>query len=283
MSLKKPVKVGFFPGCSLATSATENEESLRIFCSEIGYELETISDWNCCGSTSAHSINSRASFWLAARNLALAPQDKPLVVACPNCYKRLRKTQVQILDNPASREEFEKTWGKFPEQLQLVPFLDFLASRELGTYREKAYQSLNNLKFVPYYGCMLAMPPKIVNEASHMGVMENTLGRLGARPISWGHWSRCCGTFLSIAKPELVKPIINDIMDAAYRAGAECLVTACAMCHLNLEVRCTTPKKLPIFHFSELLALTAGVSGAKPWFNRHIIDPGPLLKSRKLI
>ncbi len=70
-------------------------------------------------------------------------------------------------------------------------------------------------------------------------------------------------------------------MESAVATGAECLVTSCAMCQLNLEIRCTWEPKLPIFHFSEILAL--GAKDYEGWFTRHLVDPWPLLKARSLI
>ena len=52
--------------------------------------------------------------------------------------------------------------------------------------------------------------------------------------------------------PEVTKPLVNKVMESAVVMGAECLVTSCAMCQLNLEMRCTLKEKLPIFHFSEI-------------------------------
>jgi hypothetical protein len=35
--------------------------------------------------------------------------------------------------------------------------------------------------------------------------------------------------------------------------------------------------RLPIFHFSEILALALGAEGYETWFVRHLVDPRPLL------
>ena len=84
----------------------------------------------------------------------------------------------------------------------------------------------------------------------------------------------CCGSFLSTAHPEVTQPLVNKVMQSAVAKGAECLVTSCAMCQLNLEMRCTLKEKLPIFHFSEILALAFGVREDEGWFPRHLTDPG---------
>jgi|WetSurMetagenome_2_1015567.scaffolds.fasta_scaffold39750_3 heterodisulfide reductase subunit C len=39
-----------------------------------------------------------------------------------------------------------------------------------------------------------------------------------------------------------------------------------------------TKTKLPVFHFSEVLALALGAEDYEAWFVRHIIDPRPLVE-----
>jgi heterodisulfide reductase subunit B len=76
---------------------------------------------------------------------------------------------------------------------------------------------------------------------------------------------------------------VNAIMQGAAESGAECIITACAMCHMNLEVRCTLKNPVPIFHFSEVLSLAFRAGDSRSWFARHLIDPRPLLKSKGLM
>jgi heterodisulfide reductase subunit B len=77
--------------------------------------------------------------------------------------------------------------------------------------------------------------------------------------------------------------MVNQIVNGAVDADAECIATACAMCHLNLELRSPKHNKLPIFHFSEIIAFALGIPTPKSWFSRHLIDPTPLLQEKGLI
>jgi heterodisulfide reductase subunit B len=86
-----------------------------------------------------------------------------------------------------------------------------------------------------------------------------------------------------VAKPDIITPIVNKIIQGAMDAGADCIVTACAMCHLNLEVRCNLKNPVPTIHFSELFSLALGDSNYESWFPRHLVDPRPMLKSKGLI
>lgn len=278
--------ISYYPGCSLATTAKENNTSLIYLFRHLGYNLVELEDWNCCGSSSAHSINKALAFDLASRNLSLAPRDRPLLVACPSCLLRLRQAQLELKNDPAARTRYETKWGQpFNADLQILHFFEILDGLNLLNFSEDSPQGLGGLKFVTYYGCMLARPPMLKREKNYHGLMEKILASLGATPLKWAYSSRCCGTFLTVARPDVVTPIVNEIIQGAQRAGADCIVTACAMCHLNLEVRATLKQKIPVLHFSELISLALGLGKKEQrnWFARHLVDPRPLLKAIDLL
>jgi heterodisulfide reductase subunit B len=276
--------ISYFPGCSLATTARENNLSLIALCRTIGVNLIELEDWNCCGTSSAHSIDSEIAHDLASRNISLAPPGRPLLIACPGCLLRLREAQFHLLNNEDVRFKYEKKWGRpFDPDLKILHFFDILSDLDLKDFVKNTAQLLTGLKFVPYYGCMLAHPPSLRHEKNYHGLMEKILYNLGAEPLHWSCASRCCGTFLSVARPDIVTPMVDKIVRNARDVGAECIITACAMCHLNLEVRCSLKQVLPILHFSEVISLALGLGDYKDWFSRHLVDPRPLLKSKGLI
>ena len=80
----------FFPGCSLKASGHENTQSLLKFCDMVDIELKELSDWNCCGSSSAHSVNHDVARDLPLRNISLVPEGVPLLIDCPSCLIRLK-------------------------------------------------------------------------------------------------------------------------------------------------------------------------------------------------
>ena len=154
----------------------------------------------------------------------------------------------------------------------------------LDRLKANARRSLKGLKFVPYYGCTLSRPPRLAKEKYFQGEMENILTALGAEAVHHGpHRTAAAVRFLSATDPEIVTPLVKEIIDSAVAAEADCLVTACAMCQLNLEIRCTTKTRLPIFHFSEILALALGAEDYEDWFVRHLVDPRPVLQNLALV
>jgi heterodisulfide reductase subunit B len=279
-----PKTFSYFPGCSLATSAKENNQSLIQSCRRLGIELVELTDWNCCGSSSAHSVNSTLAARLATRNLALAPKGRPLLVACPSCMLRLTEAQLHLQKDAAARRQYEEDWGReVDDDLEIIHFFELLDRLAASHLMPDTIRRLAGLKCVPYYGCMLARPPHMRHLPDHFGLMERVLTQLGAEPLSWSFASRCCGTFLSVARPDVVSPLVDQIVQGASAVGADCIVTACAMCHLNLEVRCTLKQPLPTFHFSEILALALGITSNNGWFARHLVDPRPLLQKKGLL
>ena len=160
----------------------------------------------------------------------------------------------------------------FDDNLEIIHFFEILDRLDLLSFARDQIPPLNGMRFVPYYGCMLARPPALRHEKNYHGLIEKIMASLGATPVNWAYSSRCCGTFLTVARPDIVTPMVNDIIEGAVQASA--------MCHMNLEVRCSLKEKVPVLHFSEVLSLALGLGGKKQkgWFSRHLVDPRPMLK-----
>jgi heterodisulfide reductase subunit B len=284
MQGQKIKTLSFFPGCSLASAHTEHGSSLKALCRYLNIELAELVDWNCCGSSSAHSINRGLAGRLAGRNLSLAPPGRPLLVACPNCYLRLKEAQKRLATDSSAREKYENDWCRpFDNELKIVHLFEILEDLLKRNLSSEKKHKLQGLKFAPYYGCMQNRPPALYAERKFTGILEGVLSNLGASPISWSGSRTCCGTFLSVTRPEAVTKIVNNMMDEARQVNADCIVTACAMCHLNLEIRATVKNPMPVLYISELISLAFGQKHHGPWFARHIVDPRPMLNSHGLL
>jgi heterodisulfide reductase subunit B len=284
MSSDGNLGLSYFPGCSLATTAAESNASLIQSAQILGFNLIELADWNCCGSSSAQTFSQDLSLGMAARNLSLVPAGSPLVVMCPRCLYYLRRTQSYLKKEPKIRRALEEHWGRgITLDLKIMHFLEVLVRYGLDRLRHRALRSLKGLKFFPYYGCTVYRPASMAQEKYYQGELENILTSFGAEPVFAAYTHRCCGSFLSATDPDLVTPLVNEIIASAVTAGAHCLVTACAMCQLNLEIRCTAKTKIPVFHFSEILALALGAEDYEKWFSRHLVDPRPLLQKLALV
>jgi heterodisulfide reductase subunit B len=284
MSRHPYLNFSYFPGCSMATTASEANESIKKAAKVLGFNLIELEDWNCCGSSSAQTMCKNLSLGMAARNLSLAPPGRPLVAMCPRCLHYLRSAQECLRTSPEAHQALEDHWGRpIPLDLEIIHFMEVLVRHGTDRLKNHLQRSLQGVRFVPYYGCTLFRPPRMQKERYFQGEMENLLKMLGAEPVPDAYSYRCCGSFLSASDPEVVTPLVNEIIDSAVAARANCIVTACAMCQLNLEIRCTSKARIPVFHFSEVLALALGAEDYEEWWPRHIVDPRPMLQELKLV
>lgn len=283
MSSERVPEFSYYPGCAVISTARESNQSLMGVCEALGFRLTELSDWNCCGSSSASIVDSELGLQLSARNLSLADPDKPLLVMCPRCLHHLRHVHGIVKQDRNLERTLKRRLGRpISPDLRIIHFLEAVVQYGLPRLNGPPV-SLNGLRFMPYYGCTLYRPPALRRQHYFQAEVENVITALGGKAVTRGLTNRCCGSFLSAVQPKVVTEQVNKIVASAVEAEAECLVTVCAMCQLNLDIRCTLKTRLPIFHFSEILALSLGAKDYHRWFARHLVNPRPVLKSRGLI
>ncbi|OAG28733.1 heterodisulfide reductase-related iron-sulfur binding cluster [Thermodesulfatator autotrophicus] len=267
----------YYPGCSLEGLAAEAEEAFLKIAAYWEIELVEIPDWNCCGSSSAHSLCGELARNLTWRVLASLPDNVSQVLTlCPSCFDRLR---VGLFEARKSPEDFSNLFDQKPNpSWDIRHFVKVLADFPWKKIKGKP---LSGLRIAPYYGCLLYGPAKLPPPMED-GLMEKMLTALGAEVIPWRYVKQCCGTYLSVAKPDFVSGIVRRMMMEAQRIQVDCLVTHCVMCQMNLEMRAPAQIDLPVFHLSELLALGLGQARIN-WFKKHLLDPLPLLLKKGLL
>ena len=283
------MKVSFFPGCSLEGTAREYGESIEAVCSSLDIQLKELSDWNCCGASSAHATNEFLSIALPARNLSMAEKaEYDLVTPCAACFSRF-KTAEKALTGTSPVD----VGIPFKGEINILHILDFLCREEFAEGIEtRIVKPLNGLKTVSYYGCLLVRPPRTTDAKRWEDPMDldALVSQLGSESVYWPYKTECCGGSLVLSKVDIVRRLCGRLFDMALEAGAECIVTACPLCQANLDTRQeeTGNEKgvtydIPIFYFTELMGLAFGHKEAEKWFSRHITDPRPLLKRKELL
>ena len=133
------------------------------------------------------------------------------------------------------------------------------------------------------------------DDPEHPQSMDYVSELLGAEAVAWSYGVDCCGGSLTLNRSDVVVHLVDKLARAAREAGAEALVTACPMCMANVDGRqkyrggppLPRPPKpdyepLPIFYFTELMALAYGLPSGKA-LGKHLVDPRPLLKRLELV
>ena len=119
-------------------------------------------------------------------------------------------------------------------------------------------------------------PPEITGfeNPENPVLMKKILGSLQADVMTWSYATDCCGGGLALTKPEVAAKMVNRLVDKAREADADAIITSCPLCQLNLEMRQKQAgNPIPIFYFTELIALAFGLQETKSWWGKHLIDP----------
>jgi len=285
----------YYPGCSLHSTGLEYGLSSRAVFKYLGLQLVELPGWNCCGASSAHTMDHFLGLALPARNLALAQEARhDLAIPCAACFNRMKSVDYVMRNDPVSRDEIQAAVGfQYSGEIAIRPLLEILYE-DYGCDRITAQvqHPLSNLRVATYYGCLLVRPPQVTqfDDPHDPHTMKDLMLAAGAQVVPWGEATECCGGSLSLSRSDIVYRLVGRLVARAREAGAQALVTACPLCQVNIEMRQGKGdragpeiKPMPVFYFTELLGLAFGLPETHKWWAKHLIDPRRLLSSAGLL
>ncbi len=286
------MKYAYYPGCSLHATAAEFDTSTKAVCSKLGVELQEIPDWNCCGASSAHNTSHFLASAIPGRNLILAEKlGLDVASPCAACYQRLKVADHQMKHDDKLRQKMTEITGhNYQGKSQVKNVVDVIVENfDLN----KVTKSLNKLKVVCYYGCLMVRPGKLtgIDNPENPQTMDQILEKLGAEVIQWPYKVECCGGSLPIYDADVSIKLVWDILRVARDSGAQAIVTACPLCMSNLDMRQAAVEKkygekfnLPVLYFTELVGLALGVPPQGLGLtDKHFVEPMDCLRSQKVV
>ena len=146
-----------------------------------------------------------------------------------------------VRNEPDERQRAERVTGKpYDGAVEVLHVLDVLVNRfGLEGIRKEIERPLTGLRVACYYGCLLTRPPEVVafDNAENPTCMDDLAAAAGADPVAWPYKTECCGASLSITQSKVVGRLGRKLLLMARQAGARCIVVACPLCQLNLDLR----------------------------------------------
>ena len=283
--------IAYFPGCTLnASSKLYDVQSDRVL-NKLNVHLKELDDWNCCGATSVSKTDDFLAMAMPARNLGIADHMGlgHLVIPCSACYSRMRVAQERLAwDAPLRKEINGELKKKVTAKTHIISILELLVSLMPGReWKMKRRRDLRGLKPACYYGCMQTRFPvrmEVPDNVENPQGMELILRSLGADPIDWSYKTDCCGASASVNDPDLALGLMANIMKDAVARGADCFVTSCPMCQLNLDAYQKKvreahhiAKAMPVYLITEWVGLALGMTPEELQMDRHFVDAmGPV-------
>lgn len=285
------MKYAYYPGCSLDATGIEFQMSTDLIAKKLDLELQEIPDWNCCGASAGHLTNHMLSLALPARNLALAEKEgaEAVAIPCAACFLRSKAAAEAV----KSSKEMQKKISDIIEmdyqaKAEVISLLDVIGKRiGVEKVKEQVTRPLKGMKVACYYGCLLVRPPKIAqsDDPENPMVMDHIMEAIGADSVDWSFKTECCGASHVVSKPEIGRDMIYEILKNAQLSGAEAIATACPLCMLNLDMRQKqinakkgTKLNIPIYYFTELMALSFGSSAKEVGLPRHFVPAEALIQ-----
>ncbi len=287
------MKYAYYPGCSAHSTARDMHESCLAVSKTLGIELNEIKGWTCCGASSAHQTDRELAASLASANLVKAGQmGMDMVVNCAACYNRSKVANYEIVHSEDMRRAVAESLGEpYDGSVPVRHFVEMLL-KDVGVaaLRKKITSPLTGLKAAAYYGCYLVRPPEATgfDDPENPTILERLIETTGAENVEWSGKVDCCGGMQNLTRTEITVRRSAAVIDMARAAGAECIVVACPMCQISLDVRQADMEKLlgrkydmPVIYLTQLLGLALGMSPRELGFDRLMVDPAVVLKARK--
>ncbi|PZD71442.1 8-methylmenaquinol:fumarate reductase membrane anchor subunit [Acaryochloris thomasi RCC1774] len=264
----------------------------------LGIELIELKKAACCGSGTFKEESQLLEDTVNARNIALAEQLKlPLLTHCSTCQGVIGHVDDRLkaakADDPAY---FDQVNGLLQEQ-KCSPYQGSTEVKHIlwalvGDYglemiTQQVKRKLSGLRCAAFYGCYLlrAQSSLPFDNPVNPSSMENLFAALGATPVYYSGRTQCCGWPLSSYATEASFKMAGNRLEDAIASQADCIVTPCPLCHLNLDSRQPEVEKatgktlgLPILHLPQLVGLALGIEPSKLGLERHVVKTQALLR-----
>ena len=292
------LKYAYFPGCVAQGACRELYQSTQALTQALGIELVELKKAACCGSGTFKEDSQLLEDTVNARNIALAEElSLPLLTHCSTCQgvighvdERLKECQIK---DPAYMEQVNGLLQKegcspYRGSSEVKHLLYALVTDYgLEEIQQRVTRALSGLRCAAFYGCYLLRAQKSMpyDDPYRPEAMENVFRAVGATPIYYRGRTQCCGWPLASYATTQSFQMAGMHIQEALDSGADCIVTPCPLCHLNLDSRQPEVEKvigrklgLPVLHLPQLIALALGVKPKQLGLDRHIVSTRPVLE-----
>ncbi len=290
------MQLAYYPGCTLKTKARNLEDPAVASLEALGFRLDEIDRWNCCGAVYSLADDDLIHQVAPVRNLIRVREqgNDRVVTLCSFCLNSLKRANLLMKGDAGKRDTLNRFMDEEPDysgEVKVLHLLEVLRD-DIGweALAGKVKKPLRGLKLAPYYGCTLLRPREVaIDDVENPTVLQQFVGALGATPVDFPESTRCCGSYQVVSNPGDIPGYARDILRSAASQGAEGLVLTCPLCDYDLgKGQEELVKKegfggMPLFYFTQLLALALGLDPGVSHFELNYGSPEAFLRERGLL
>jgi len=287
------VKLAYWPGCVSRGFTPELHGAMEAVAPKLGLELVELDRANCCGAGVIAEHNQELVDTLNARTFAMAQSVEGaagMMNICSTCQGAQSECQERLDADGGYREHINANLAA--EQLSYERdgqwwnknFL-WLLVEEIGldSLRERVARPLEGIRVAPFYGCYIVRPSRRLGFADHPErdrYLDQLIAALGGEAVDYAGARKCCGfPVITMNRTTSLRQAGRHLADAI-EAGADCLVTPCPLCHLNLDMQQPDAEKyverddlgIPVLHLPQLVGLALGLEPKKLGMNKHVVS-----------
>jgi succinate dehydrogenase / fumarate reductase, cytochrome b subunit len=290
------LQYAYYPGCVAQGACRELHDSTLALAQRLDIDLIQLKKASCCGSGTFKEDSQLLEDVVNARNIALAESlGLPLLTHCSTCQgvighvdERLKTAKTE---DPAYFEQvngFLAKEGCSPYQgsgaVKHILWA-LVADYGLAALTDRVTRKLSGLNCAAFYGCyILRGQTNSFDDPVNPQSMENVFSAVGATPVLYPGRTQCCGWPLSSYATDQSFAMAGGHLQAAIAAGADCLVTPCPLCHMQLDSRQPEIERvtgqtlgIPVLHLPQLVCLALGVEPKVLGLDRHVVSTRSVL------
>ena len=286
------MKLAYWPGCVSRGFTPELHGSVAKVAPLLDLELVELDRANCCGAGVVAEHNPELADALNARTFALAQSVEGaagMMNICSTCQGAQSECQERL--DASSDYRAEVNTHLKGEQLSYEKQGDWwnknflwILVEEIGfdALRERVKRPLAGLRVAPFYGCYIVRPTRRLgfDQRPERDVyLEQLIEALGAEPVDYAGARKCCGfPVITMNRTTSLRQAGRHLADAI-DAGADCLVTPCPLCHLNLDMQQPAAARyvergldIPVLHLPQLVGLALGLEPKELGMGKHVVS-----------
>jgi succinate dehydrogenase / fumarate reductase, cytochrome b subunit len=280
------VKVAYWPGCVSRGFTPELHGSMAVVAERLGIELVELDRANCCGAGVIAEHNQELVDTLNARTFALAQQTGlSMMNICSTCQGAQSECQQRLDADSAYRAHINEVlaadgleYRRGVENKNLLWLL--VEDYGLDELAKQVTKPLEGLRVGPFYGCYILRPKHRLGYDEHPErdlYLDRLIEALGGEVVEYAGARKCCGfPIITMNRETSLRQAGTHIGDAL-DAEADCLVTPCPLCHLNLDMQQPEAAKivgrelgLAVLHLPQLIGLALGFEPKQLGMGKHI-------------
>jgi succinate dehydrogenase / fumarate reductase cytochrome b subunit len=285
------MKLAYWPGCVSRGFTPELHGSVAAVAPKLGLELVELDRANCCGAGVIAEHSQELADALNARTFALA-QKVEGAAGMMNICSTCQGAQTECQERLDASSDYRGHVNRHLEPEDIAYERDgrwwnknflWLLVEEIGleNLRERVVRPLTGLRVGPFYGCYIVRPTKRLGFDEHPDrdkYMEWVIEALGGEPVPYAGSHKCCGfPVITMNRTTSLRQAGRHMADAL-DAEADCVVTPCPLCHLNLDLQQPEAQPyverdlgMPVLHLPQLVGLALGLEPKELGMHRHVV------------